>query len=175
MRKCQTTTRVRRSGPVYFKPIPDDSKLSPLQLRVDLAWAKGLLWLASSSRFATPKPEVHRFMFDRYWRLADHHERHGLWDEQPGFALWLNTTIGPAASTIRRPPSLWRWLSLVGRALRGPSRLSLMNRVTTRPRWIARRTLECASTSAGSSRAALRARSRAWHHLWRRAAPGRAD
>lgn len=57
--------------------MPDDSKLSPLQLRVDLVWAKGLLWLASSSRFATPKPEVHRFMFDRYWRLADHHKRHG--------------------------------------------------------------------------------------------------
>ena len=28
-------------------------------------------------QFATPKPEVHRFMFDRYWRLADHHDRRG--------------------------------------------------------------------------------------------------
>jgi hypothetical protein len=55
-----------------------------------------------------------------------------LWDERPGFALWLNTTIGPVASTTRRPPSLWRWLSLVGRALRGLSRHPRMIQTTTR-------------------------------------------
>ena len=50
---------------------------SPAQLRLDVLWAKGLLWLASSGRLATPRPEVHRYLYDRYWRLAAHHERRG--------------------------------------------------------------------------------------------------
>lgn len=40
-------------------------------LRADIAWAGLLLRLVSIPRVTTPKPEVHYFLFDRYFRLSE--------------------------------------------------------------------------------------------------------
>jgi hypothetical protein len=53
--------------------------------RVDSAWslsldlwsAKLLIWIASVGREAELTPEAHRFLFDRYQRLARCHEARG--------------------------------------------------------------------------------------------------
>jgi len=110
--------------------MPEDSQLSPLRLRLDLAWAKGLLWLVSSGRFATPKPEAHRFMFDRYWRLADHHERNGAARRAARLRTLAEYHYRAGGLDDLPLAVAVRCRFLVGRALPGPSRLNLMNRVT---------------------------------------------
>ncbi len=50
---------------------------SAWRLRYDLAWANSLLWVARTPTGAEPKPEIHRFLADRYERLADHHSMRG--------------------------------------------------------------------------------------------------
>jgi len=42
-------------------------------LRFDVVWVLALLNLASASRKGEPTPEVHLFLSDRYWRLAEYH------------------------------------------------------------------------------------------------------
>jgi hypothetical protein len=46
-------------------------------LRIDLATAHGLLWVARAGQARELAPEVHRFFYDRYSRLAWYHERRG--------------------------------------------------------------------------------------------------
>ena len=45
------------------------------QLRFDVVWVLGLLSLASAGRKTEPKPEVHLYLGDRYWRLAEYHSK----------------------------------------------------------------------------------------------------
>ncbi len=40
-------------------------------LRVDLTWAHILLRLVAVPGVTTPRPEVHYFLFDRYFRLSE--------------------------------------------------------------------------------------------------------
>ena len=50
---------------------------SAWKLRADLASARALLWVAGAGNRGEPTPEVHLYLYDRYWRLAKHHERAG--------------------------------------------------------------------------------------------------
>ena len=50
---------------------------SPWRLRYDLAWAKSFLWIARTPSGGEPKPEIHRFLADRYERLARFHALSG--------------------------------------------------------------------------------------------------
>ncbi len=50
---------------------------TPWQLRADLASARFLLWVASAGRSGELRPEVHLYLYDRYWRLAIHYEQRG--------------------------------------------------------------------------------------------------
>jgi hypothetical protein len=43
---------------------------SAWRLRADLLSAKSLLWIAGAGRSGDPRPEVHLYFYDRYWRLA---------------------------------------------------------------------------------------------------------
>jgi hypothetical protein len=47
------------------------------KLRADLASARALLWVAGAGSRGEPTPEVHLYLYDRYWRLAQHHEHAG--------------------------------------------------------------------------------------------------
>ena len=46
-------------------------------LRVDLASAKALLWVGLRSESSDLRPEVHLYLYDRYWRLGVCHEKAG--------------------------------------------------------------------------------------------------
>lgn len=50
---------------------------SAWRLRADLLSAKGLLWIAGAGRSGDPSPQVHLYLYDRYWRLAVVMERKG--------------------------------------------------------------------------------------------------
>ncbi len=50
---------------------------TPWQLRADLASARFLLWVASAGRSGELRPEVHLYLYDRYWRLAIYYEQRG--------------------------------------------------------------------------------------------------
>jgi hypothetical protein len=50
---------------------------SPWRLRFDLASTRVLLWFAGAGRIGDPTPEVHRYLSDRYARLATCHEARG--------------------------------------------------------------------------------------------------
>ncbi len=47
------------------------------QLRLDVVWVLILLGVARCGRAGEPKPEVHAYLGDRYWRLGDYHARRG--------------------------------------------------------------------------------------------------
>jgi hypothetical protein len=47
------------------------------RVRADLLSTKALLWVAGAGRGGEPTPDVHLFLYDRYWRLAVHHEQCG--------------------------------------------------------------------------------------------------
>jgi len=47
------------------------------RLRVDVLSTHALLWLAGAGRTGEPVPEVHLYLYDRYWRLAKYYERRG--------------------------------------------------------------------------------------------------
>jgi hypothetical protein len=50
---------------------------SPVMLSLDLWSAKVLVWMAVRGRDVELTPDAHRFFFDRYSRLAEHHRRRG--------------------------------------------------------------------------------------------------
>ena len=54
-----------------------DSKDGPWRLRADLVTIQGLLWVARRRPGGEPRPEVHLYLYDRYWRLAEHYQRRG--------------------------------------------------------------------------------------------------
>jgi transposase InsO family protein len=58
-------------------PKRSDASESRLALTVDLLSAKVLVWVASVGRDADLTDEAHRFFFDRYHRLAEHHRARG--------------------------------------------------------------------------------------------------
>src|SRR5213593_5152550 len=66
---------VRRPGQMTKKV--RDSKDGPWRLRADLVTIQGLLWVARGRPGGEPRPEVHLYLYDRYWRLADYYERRG--------------------------------------------------------------------------------------------------
>lgn len=51
--------------------------LSRLGLHWQLAWARVLLWIASSGRDVEPTPEVHLYLADLHFRLADTYDAAG--------------------------------------------------------------------------------------------------
>ncbi len=53
------------------------SKEGPWGLRGDLIITNAMLWVAGAGRVGEPRPEVHLYLYDRYWRLADYYERRG--------------------------------------------------------------------------------------------------
>jgi hypothetical protein len=53
------------------------SKSSPWGLRTDLLTVRSLLWVARFYSGGEPTPEVHLYRYDRYWPLAEYHERRG--------------------------------------------------------------------------------------------------
>jgi hypothetical protein len=54
-----------------------ESKSWPWGLRTDLLTMHSLLWVARLRPRVEPRPEVHLYLYDRYWRLAEYHERRG--------------------------------------------------------------------------------------------------
>ena len=54
-------------------------------LRADLLSTKGLLWIAGAGRSGEPRPEVHLYLYDRYWRLAVVTERKGRLSKAAAF------------------------------------------------------------------------------------------
>lgn len=55
----------------------EPEKANVWRLRGDLAWAHSLLRLVSIPGTTTPRPEVHYFLFDRYFRLSEIHRQRG--------------------------------------------------------------------------------------------------
>jgi hypothetical protein len=49
----------------------------PWQLRSDLIVTHVLLWVAGAGRLGEPVPGVHLYLYDRYSRLAQYHQRRG--------------------------------------------------------------------------------------------------
>ena len=49
----------------------------PWGLRSDLVVTNALLWVVSVRRAGEPKPEVHLYLYDRYWRLAEYYKGRG--------------------------------------------------------------------------------------------------
>ena len=49
----------------------------PWGLRGDLVVTNVLLWVVSVRGTGEPKPEVHLYLYERYWRLAEYYERRG--------------------------------------------------------------------------------------------------
>ena len=47
------------------------------KLRADVVSTRALLWIAGAGRNCDPIPDVHLYLYDRYWRLAKHHESAG--------------------------------------------------------------------------------------------------
>lgn len=58
-------------------PATRRSGSGPWGLRADLITIRSLLWLAQARRGGEFQPEVHLYLYDRYWRLAEHYERRG--------------------------------------------------------------------------------------------------
>jgi hypothetical protein len=50
---------------------------SAWEIRFDLISARALLWVVTASCPGEVEPEVHRYLGERYRRLAAHHFRHG--------------------------------------------------------------------------------------------------
>ena len=47
------------------------------ELRGDLVVTNALLWVVTVRRAGPLKPEVHLYLYDRYWRLAEYYQRRG--------------------------------------------------------------------------------------------------
>jgi len=53
------------------------ASVSPWKVRLDLLSARILVWIASAGRTDELRPEVHLFLYDRYWRLSTYYEQRG--------------------------------------------------------------------------------------------------
>src|SRR5712691_6965016 len=71
------TANVRRTGVQMKSESMSHSEEGPWELRGDLIITNAILWVAGAGRVGEPTPEVHLYLYDRYWRLADHYERRG--------------------------------------------------------------------------------------------------
>jgi hypothetical protein len=56
---------------------PEGDNVSVVQLRLDIAWISLLISLFTAGNRGEAKPEVHLFLGDRYWRLAEFHALKG--------------------------------------------------------------------------------------------------
>jgi hypothetical protein len=68
------------------------------RLRADLAWAHGLLWVASAGRDVEPRRNVHLYLADRYGRLSDLYAKRGLAWKAKRFGMkseWHYRAAGP--------------------------------------------------------------------------------
>ena len=98
---------------------------SPWKLRAEIAWARLLLGLVSVPGITTPKPEVHYFLFDRYFRLSEIHRscgREGRAQRLRRVAEWHLERSG-----LRLPPTAQ------AHALQRPTRPTLTWSVAERP------------------------------------------
>ena len=102
---------------------------APWSLSVDLLSARVLVWLASWGRDADLTPDAHRYFFDRYSRLAQHHRRHGRLEKARRFQQKADehssgeTDDGPpyaAAMAMHRPRQLVRTNAVSGHRFDGP-------------------------------------------------------
>ena len=55
----------------------ETSEDSLWRICADLLSARALIWVASAGRSAELRPEVHLYLYDRYWRLSVQYERRG--------------------------------------------------------------------------------------------------
>ena len=55
----------------------EEAAQSPWALRADVLSTRVLLWLAGGGRLGEPTPDVHLYLYHRYWRLAEYHARCG--------------------------------------------------------------------------------------------------
>jgi hypothetical protein len=53
------------------------SRSGPWTLRSDLLTTHVLLWVVGAGRLGKPTPDVHLYLYDRYWRLAHYHAERG--------------------------------------------------------------------------------------------------
>ncbi len=96
-------------------------------LRVDLLSTRVLLWVATAGRSGELRPEVHLYLYDRYRRLAVHHERRG----RPSRAALLRAKADshyresgddgpPFAAALAMPrPRAFTSIEAVGRQVKG--------------------------------------------------------
>jgi hypothetical protein len=107
---------------------PEVTPDSLSRLRLDVASARILVWVASVGRDAELTPEAHVFFFDRYQRLADCYRRRGNearareMDAKAGEHTLYEGWDGPPFAAAMRMPRPRRWLiDAVGRhRLGGP-------------------------------------------------------
>jgi hypothetical protein len=52
-------------------------RTNPWRIRADLLSVRVLMWVAMASRRGELRSEVHLFLYDRYWKLAEIYERKG--------------------------------------------------------------------------------------------------
>jgi hypothetical protein len=80
-----------------------DSKSGPWGLRTDLLTVHSLLWVAHVHSGGEPTPEVHLYLYDRYWRLAEYHKRRG--HSKKASRLRVKAMMHYSRSGNDRPPS----------------------------------------------------------------------
>jgi hypothetical protein len=91
-------------------------------LSLDLWSAKVLVWMAVRGRDVELTPDAHRFFFDRYFRLAEYHRRHGHFGRAKRLQMRANEHYrasgddGPFAAAMAMPrPRRFVTTNAVGR------------------------------------------------------------
>jgi hypothetical protein len=72
------------------------------KLYADLTWVLTLLWIAKAGRPGEPRPQVHYYLGDRYWRLAEQYRRKGSTEKAQ--RLQVKAEYHLKASGWDRPP-----------------------------------------------------------------------
>jgi hypothetical protein len=102
---------------------------SAWDLRLDLVSSRALLWVATASGTGSVRREVHRYLSDRYQRLAVHHNARGhsrsaarLWTKARwhfrlggGGDLGPHPPAGALAMPIPEPPTFTRAIGFSAR------------------------------------------------------------
>ena len=86
---------------------PGPRKESISEVRLDLASAKILVWIASVGRDAERTAEAHICFFDLYQKLADYHYRYGHTAAPASFKRKLTSII--VSVVAMGLPTLQRW------------------------------------------------------------------